>query len=218
MNNIRIDRVIRSRRKTIALMVTADAEVVVRAPLRLSQGQIENFVAKHRSWIAKKKAEVGQRPARKERRCDNGEEFLFLGQKFRLCFEPNPCITCIDIRDALYVPVSMQPEVANAIRECYRIQAEEKIVARCRLYAGAYGYTPSRIRVSDAKRRWGSCSTKASVSFSWRLICAPWSVIDYVIVHELVHIEEHNHSSRFWRRVEEILPDYKERKAWLAHH
>jgi len=89
---------------------------------------------------------------------------------------------------------------------------------RVSYYAKKYGFEVKKIRISSARTRWGSCSTRGTLSFTWRLILAPQDVVDYVVVHELCHLRELNHSKNYWALVEEIMPDYKVRRAWLKKH
>ncbi|MCL2816165.1 MAG: M48 family metallopeptidase [Oscillospiraceae bacterium] len=79
-------------------------------------------------------------------------------------------------------------------------------------YAGFMNVKPAAVKITSAKTRWGSCSGRDNLNFSWRLVMADENVIDYVVVHELSHIKEHNHSPHFWKIVENVLPDYKERQ------
>ena len=97
----------------------------------------------------------------------------------------------------------------------YRQAAKEYIPRRVDYYAQHLGVTYERIRIAEQKTRWGSCSSKGTLSFNWKLMLAPPKVLDYVVVHELCHLKEMNHSSRFWKLVEEIIPDYKEYRKWL---
>ena len=89
------------------------------------------------------------------------------------------------------------------------------LTERVEFFAHAQGFKVKKIRISSARTRWGSCSAKGTLSFTWRLVMAPPDVIDYVVVHELCHLKELNHSKAFWAQVEAILPDYKTRRKWL---
>jgi hypothetical protein len=80
------------------------------------------------------------------------------------------------------------------------------------------GHIPTSIRITDARQRWGSCTHKGGLNFSWRLIQAPPKIVDYVVVHELVHISQPDHSKKFWNKVREILPDYERRRKWLREN
>ncbi len=100
----------------------------------------------------------------------------------------------------------------------YRQAAKEYIPKRVAYYAGLLGVDYNTITIRDQKTRWGSCSSKGNLSFSWRLILAPPKVLDYVVVHELCHRREMNHSPRFWALVESIIPDYKTHRKWLKEN
>ena len=100
----------------------------------------------------------------------------------------------------------------------YRQAAKEYIPKRVAYYAQLLDVTYATISIRDQKTRWGSCSSKGNLSFSWRLILAPPKVLDYVVVHELCHRREMNHSPRFWALVESIIPDYKTHRKWLKEN
>ena len=109
-------------------------------------------------------------------------------------------------------------EEAPELEKAYRRQAREQLEARCSYYAGLMGVAYNRISVRAAKTRWGSCSAQGNLNFHWKLILMPPEVLDYVVVHELAHRKEMNHSPRFWAEVGKVLPDYKRRRKWLKDH
>jgi predicted metal-dependent hydrolase len=100
----------------------------------------------------------------------------------------------------------------------YKAQACQKISERVDWHSSLSGLKYNKIKISGAQKRWGSCSAKGNLNFSWRLIMAPLRVIDYVVVHELAHLEENNHSKRFWNKIKIMMPDYKEHKEWLKEN
>lgn len=100
----------------------------------------------------------------------------------------------------------------------YRKRARTQLEARAAYYAGLMGVTYNRIAIRAARTRWGSCSAQGNLNFHWKLILMPPEVLDYVVVHELAHRKEMNHSARFWAEVERILPDYKRRRKWLKDY
>ncbi len=101
------------------------------------------------------------------------------------------------------------------IKEWYKHQAVEIIRKRVEWFTELYALEYKSIKLTDAKKRWGSCGPSNSLNFSWRLIMAPMEVIDYVIVHELCHTVEKNHTKDYWVKVKTIIPDYMKRRDWL---
>lgn len=113
---------------------------------------------------------------------------------------------------------AMTPHQREALQKRYREAAKEYIPKRVEFYKQFVSGDYSRITIRDQKTRWGSCSASGTLSFSWRLMLAPPAILDYVVVHELCHFEHMNHSREFWQAVENILPDYKQRRDWLKEH
>lgn len=110
------------------------------------------------------------------------------------------------------------PAVRGAIRSTLSVLALERIRSRVDYFAPLIGVQPGRIAIRDQKSRWGSCSSKGNLNFNWKLIMAPPEVLDYVVIHELCHIHEFNHSPRFWQLVYAQMPDYEAWKKWLKLH
>ncbi len=164
--------IIRSRRKTLTLEVTATLEVIVRAPLTMSDGDIEKFVIKNSAWIER---------AREKHRI-NSENTVYLSDK--------------------------------EVNELYK-KAKEILPVRVKYYAEIMGVTPTKITITHAKKRFGSCSGKNALCFSVQLMACHPEAIDYVIVHELAHIKHHNHSKDFYAFIEKYMPDYKRREKLL---
>ncbi len=103
-------------------------------------------------------------------------------------------------------------------KKLYRSQAREVISRRAAYFAPLMGVSYNRIAIKETKTRWGSCSAKGNLNFHWKLILMPAKILDYVVVHELAHLKEMNHSPRFWVQVEKMLPDYRQRRKWLKEH
>ena len=114
------------------------------------------------------------------------------------------------------MPVSsLTPLQKKALEQRYRQAAKEYFPSRVAYYEQIIGVTHASIRIRDQKTRWGSCSSKGNLNFNWRLMLAPPRVLDYVVVHELCHRKEMNHSKAFWDAVETVLPDYVQLLKWL---
>ena len=168
----------RSNRKTLAIQITPDAQVIVRAPYRMPDSVIREFIREKEEWI------------------QNHLEKIFQIK---------------ETRDQL-------PRLSYEEIQKLADQALQIIPQRVSHYAPLVGVTYGRITIRNQKTRWGSCSAKGNLNFNCLLMLTPPEVMDYVVVHELCHRKEMNHSTRFWAEVERILPDYKVRRKWLKDH
>ena len=170
MDNLEI---IRSSRKTIAIEITKDFRVLVRAPIKMRSEDIVRFVSDKADWI-QKHIEVA-------RRRQEAAPVKFSDRELR------------ELTDA----------------------AKKDIPERVRRFAVQVGVGVGRISIRRQKTRWGSCSAKGNLNFNCLLMCCPEKVRDYVVVHELCHRKELNHSDRFWAEVERALPEYQTYRRWL---
>lgn len=206
---------IRSNRKTLSIQITADARLVVRAPLRMPKREIDGFVLQKQSWITDKLDLVRTRAAlHKPSEPASGEEFPFLGRKLMLAISEH-AKRIEAVGGTLAIPKAWLSKAEQRLRRWYCEQATVILKERLAYWRDLTGIRYCSVRLSDARKRWGSCSSRGSLNFSWRLVMAPIDVIDYVVVHELVHIEHMNHSKAFWAKVGEIMPDYEAKKKWL---
>lgn len=164
---------IRSRRKTLALEITKDCLVLVRAPLRLSQARIDAFVERHAAWIAKHLEQQRQRAA------------------------------------------SAPPPPTSGEIEALKAKARTILPERVAYWSRQMGVSPTGLKITTARKRYGSCSGKNSLCFSCFLMEYPEAAIDLVVVHELCHIREKNHGPKFYALLEQYLPDYREQKKLL---
>ena len=210
---IKIDKLIKSRRKTLALEINDKAELIVRAPLSLSQRSLDAFLREKLNWIIKKQEEMRLRQSLLVRQFTLGESFLFLGKDYELrVAKQSPALA---LSDYFYISDKYLNSVKAVFSYWYKDQALEKIRERVFYYANKYDFKFAKIKISSATKRWGSCSSQKNLNFAWNLIMAPQFVIDYVVVHELVHLKHLNHSTRFWNMVADIFPDYQIAKDWL---
>ncbi len=171
-------QIIRSDRRSIAIEILPDLQVLVRAPKRMPMGEIKRFVSKKSEWIEKHRKLAAKRK----------EEAEAVGYRQRMSSEET---------------------------EALARRAKQVIPERVARYAPLVGVDYGRITIRKQKTRWGSCSSKGNLNFNCLLMLAPPEVVDYVVVHELCHRLEMNHSPRFWAQVERVFPDYKTAKKWL---
>lgn len=211
-----IHRLIRSRRRTLSLIVERDGSLTVRAPLRLPEAEIKRFVDSKGAWIERKQAQVAQTSPVAHRYLE-GELFPFLGEDYTLHLVPGlrPALV---FKQGFHLNNLRRSDGEQLFTRWYRRQARDWIEARVAHYAGLHGFQPGKVRISSARTRWGSCSTRGTLSFTWRLVMAPGQVIDYVVVHELCHLKVLSHSKAFWAHVARILPDYVQMRRWLKAH
>lgn len=204
-------QVVRSNRKSVALVIDNEANLIVRAPALMPDTVIDEFVRRKKRWINEKQQQVavfGEKhpPVVVE----TGESIMYLGSNYAIIKNG---VDEADISgNELIVPENYDIEALTA---WLKGQAMQIISERVTLYANVMGVTPGTVQLSEAKARWGSCSTKNNLNFAWRLVMCPLSVIDYVVVHELSHITYKNHSPAFWARVKTVLPTYEDGQEWL---
>jgi predicted metal-dependent hydrolase len=207
-------RIEKSRRRSLALFITPDRTVLVKAPLLTPKFIIDQFVAKHTDWIEKRLAKLQSVPLRGTRQYTDGETLLFLGKQYRIRTGP---FTNIAFRgDALLFPKALQFRAEKELHTWYKKMAENFITQQVEKFAREMEAEYKEITFSDTKSRWGSCSHDNRLQFNWRLVMAPVLVVNYVIVHELAHTSEKNHSRDFWRRVEKYNPSYRQSRKWLS--
>jgi len=217
MTPIIIEKIIRTKRRSISLIIDQNAKLVVRAPLRTPDKVIENFVQEKSLWIRQKIDEMEERPKASKKEFVNGENFLYLGEYYELRIIESGTID-IELTDTLCISRRILPYARNYLKDWYKAEAKRIILERSAFFIKITGYSPFSIKISNAEKRWGSCTSKGTINFSWRLIMAPMEIIDYVIVHEMVHLNQPDHSKIFWDKVGRILPDYKDRKKWLKEN
>lgn len=172
-------RLIRSQRKTVAIQITGEGEVLVRAPKRCSQAFIEQFLTEKQEWIK-----------RQTQRVSSHRE------------EIRPMVQAVEA-------------LGEAELRFHRSRARALLLEKTQAYAALMGVSYGRVTVRQQKTRWGSCSRSGNLSFNWRLVFAPEAVMDYVVIHELCHRTQMNHSPKFWALVEEFMLDYKRHRDWL---
>ncbi len=210
-----IDKIIRSKRKSIALVVQTDGQLIIRAPKRATKRQINALIKKHAAWIAKKQAEALEVQENfAPHRFVEGEEFYFLGEKYALRFVENAKSDLI-LEGDFQMKSSARENAEGVFERWYKKEARQIFAERVTFYAEEHGFEYAKLKLSSAKRRWGSCSARGNINLTWRLVMTPPEMIDYVVVHELCHLREHNHSKKFWTQVGAIMPEYKSRRKWL---
>ncbi len=206
----------RARRIILRLDKTGTG-VVLTLPPGSSEAEALRFAEKQAGWIRKR---LGARPSLVP--FDDGWEIPVRDQAHVITHRPNARGTVwVESNDAEPPKLCVAGDSAHIVRrtkDWLKREARAELKARCANYAMVMGLTYKRIDLRDQTTRWGSCSSTGVLSFSWRLIFAPIEVLDYVAAHEVAHLEEMNHSPKFWALVEEALPTMQTSRRWLKQH
>ncbi|MBI5838838.1 MAG: M48 family metallopeptidase [Chloroflexi bacterium] len=214
---IQIDKLIRSKRRTMALIVEHDGTLTVRAPMRVPNAEIDAFVREKAAWIIRTRQKMKSVIETTPKQYADGEKFLFLGSSFDLKLV-RPQRPSLKFDNGFRLSINAQKRGEPVFTRWYKERAFEIITERVAEYSKQYGFSPKQVKITSARTRWGSCSPNGTLNFTWRLVMAPLEVIDYVVVHELAHLRVKNHSRKFWRVVESILPEYNLQRKWLREH
>jgi len=212
-----ISQVIRTRRRTLVLQVMPDAKLIIRAPARASELMIRQAVQEKMPWILKRQR-IARETFRPPVKFAAGEEFLYLGKRHKLLVISDANIPLDFNENEFLLSAAHLHEARRLFENWYKKKTFEIISGRIKPYVERTGLKYTRLSITSAKKRWGSCSLKGRLNFTWRLAMTPLAVVDYVIVHELVHLDEHNHSSRFWQKVRALFPDYRQARRWLRNN
>ncbi len=207
----------RSRRKTLSLTVKPDCTIAVSAPLKASIKDIDEFVSKNSSWIEK---QVIRAQAINEQResfvIDYGTSVYFFGTRLTIIADSIRKAKLTD--SAIIMPKDLNTEeIKKKLIALYKDTARDYISSQLPYYSALTGINYSKVTISSARTNWGSC-TADRLHFSWHLIMAEKEVIDYVIIHELTHIKQHNHSDAFWYEVSKYCPEWKTLRARLKFY
>lgn len=213
--------VIRSQRATADIIIDRDGSVLVRAPKEMGDEQISDIVNSKHYWMYKSLAEWRDLNAtRMIREYKNGEGFLYLGAAYRLLLvhDQKEQLRLKDGRFCLRRDTVEQGGINTAkavFRDYYISRGLERIKQRVNYYVPKVGVLPKAVDVRELGQRWASCSPSGKLAFHWKCMMAPQTIIDYIVVHELCHFHQKDHTDAFWNEVDKVMPKYRERKEWL---
>lgn len=197
-------KVIKSKRKSMAICVKPDGAVIVRVPLKIAKADIAQFVAKYSNWIQEQISKVSA--------CSGNNNYYYLGKAYIL--KPKATINSMVFEEG-YLVTNFMPE---QIKSWYYSETRQLVQPFIDEYCQRFKLKYSAIKVSSARKRWGSCSIQGNISFSYRVAMLPKTVIQYIVAHELAHLKHHNHSKAYWVYVEQLYPEYKDAHKWLKKH
>ena len=214
--------IIRTERSKSASIEIENDTVKVTVPKNLSDQRIEELIKNRTVWIRRKLKILTEMILPSDKEYVNGETFSYLGRNYRL-----KCISgstgAVKLKNGyLTVPLegkvsedNCEEAVKQSLKHWYKTKALVKLKEKTKRYAGILRVYPQSVDVKEYKARWGSCSSSGDVTYNWRIIIAPHHIVDYIVVHELCHLLEHNHGPKYWRHVQNIIPDYKDCREWL---
>lgn len=180
----------------------------------------ESLLKEHSSRVlAHTKTLEKRRKKIPRRRFEEGAIFPYLGRAYRVRVDGTAEEYVITDKEIILPAERVaRSSLKKELQKFYRKEAEKIIGALLASYTEKLGLRYNTVRFKNQKTRWGSCSRAGNLNFNWRLAMAPWEIIEYIVVHELIHLEERNHSKKFWLKLSRVLPDYKKRATWLKEH
>lgn len=200
----------RRQRRTVGLKITHSG-LVIHAPKRISQSQLDDIILQKADWIRKKLTSITANKI-PDIQWQHGEQLLYLGNPLTLSIEHDARSKAVEYEPGvllLAMPNSEPTLIARKVVQWYKKQALSDFTRRLEIFSSKLGVNFTSLTLSNAASRWGSCNSRKEIRLNWRLLQAPPHIINYVVCHELSHIKEMNHSAKFWATVASIYPDYK---------
>jgi predicted metal-dependent hydrolase len=216
--------IIYSKRKSIGLEINTAGELKVRAPYHTLSFYIEKILQQKSHWIIIKLNEMEiARGERKVRSFENGCMVPYCGADYeleisRMKDKKQPFISLSGNKIVMHLEDVSPNYVRQVLEVWYKEEAKKIMSQKTQLYAKKLGVVYTKIKINNPAKRWGSCSSKGNINYNWRIVMAPESIIDYLVVHELSHLREMNHSAAFYQLVASVLPLYKDAMVWLKEN
>lgn len=224
MGGRRVDYTIRrnSRAKRIWIKIDEHEGLVLVLPRWGRAVDAADHIRRHREWVLEHLIKWEERVASAPPPLGTGRTVVYRGRpiplKVRNCACTEPTVEWHRNHLLVHLPRDTQPVLADILRQSFRAKAKEIFLRRVEALAEDVRVKPKRVFIRDQKTRWGACTTLGTVTFNWRLVLAPPSVLDYVVIHELCHLRHPNHGRRFWELVESVCPNFDAHRAWLREN
>lgn len=210
------DQIIRTNRKTLSLAINKDGQIIVHAPNKMKEETINNFVNEKQHWLTSKLAIIR---GNQDKFCDviNMKKYLLYGKQLAVYKADVKKIEIIN--DKILIPSKLEGEkIMSSLINFYKKQAKDVLYKRLNYLQSILKIKCNSFKICNSKGRWGSCSSTGVVTLNWRVIMVEPQIIDYIIIHELCHLVEMNHSKRFWTLVETFLPNYNQSRQILKEY
>lgn len=203
--------IVEKKKKNISIKINKDGELIIYSPIGISCSYIQNLLLEKQEWIIKNIDNI------KNNYYNNNNKVVFLGNEYIKKVELSNIDKIYIDKNSIYIKSKVIDEnyINKIIKEWYINQADIVLNSRVKELSKKNNLIPSKIIIKDQKSRWGSCNSKKEIRLNWRLILMPYDIIDYIIVHELCHLKQMNHSKAFWCLVEGIIPNFKDAEKWL---
>lgn len=214
---IKPDLIIRTNRRSLSISISKTGELVVRAPRKLSMEYIMNFIKEKEKWIDKKKKEITDNVAN-NKSVINYQSFLFCGKAYKKIEQNGLKEIELTNNSIIFPKCEDKLSLIRYAQNWYIGLSKDILKSRVEYFADLMQLNYNKIIIMDNKRRWGACTSSATLKFNYRLCMLPHKVIDYIIIHELAHLLEFNHSPRFYKVIESVMPDYKKYRNQLKSY
>lgn len=207
------------RRRTMQITVERSGDLVLCAPTGVNESTLRSFIVEKRLWVYSKLAE--KKRLQRQVPCKeyvDGEGFLYLGRSHRLKLVDEQAAPLRLVAGRFCLRRDVLPAAREHFIRWYTGRAKVWLSSRVAEYQSRMDVKPAGVKVQDLGYRWGSCGKGEWLYFHWKTILLPAHIAEYVVVHEIAHLHEPHHTPEFWLRVERAMPDYAQRKSWLAEH
>lgn len=209
------------RLKTVAIAVEPNGVVVLRAPSNTPMTKLDDIVHRKARWIVERLKRTSDWPQPlTKRQFVSGETFLYLGRQYRLKVQRGSGAVRLE-RGYLVAQVPHPSKVRDALVAWYRARAADRLPEMVAQWAPVVGVGVPNVLIREPRKRWGSCDAHGVLRFNWRIVQAPRRLVEYVVVHELVHLVQLDHTTAFWAQLGRALPDYDRRRQvlnWTGTH
>lgn len=214
-------QLIRESRKSVTLKIDDEFNLIVKAPYYMNEKDIEQIIIKNKDWIDKTIA--AKKNLKEKSDWLNNGKIYYLGEKKDICIIKEESgknkVEYIDNTFYLYVNFADDDKVIRDLLESYfRKEAKKMLTYLTDKYCNLLGCNYCKITIRKQKTRWGSCSSKGNLSYNLKMMCAPIGCIEYVVLHEVMHLRHFNHSQAFWNDISAVMPDYNQKKIYLKKY
>ena len=215
---------VKKTKRVKSASITIDNNIVrIAVPKNLNDKRVKEIISKRKNWIEKKLKEVAEKPHYNPINCVDNESLYYLGKTYKLkIIQEKKGSIKMSGRNLVATTPKVDKDINKDLRilliKWYQLQAKRWLKKKTLLFSKSIGIKPESISIKNYKSRWGSCSGNSEISYNWKIIFAPHNVIDYVVIHELCHLIEFNHSSLFWQNVAKYSSDWRECRSWLKEN